>query len=283
MRLHANLNELRGVVIDMDGTIYVGETLFPWTMTFLDVLEEAGIHRLFLTNNSAESTAEYAVKLRRMGIPVDETEVLTAGWATIHYLKTDTPHRRIYLLGTSGLRREFEQGGLTVVNDIETDVLSDAPDAVVLGFDMTITYRRIRSAAELIQAGTPFIATHPDPVCPKENGLIPDCGSMIELLVPAAGKRPFIIGKPHSRMVDAALARLGTTREQTAIIGDLLPTDMQMARQNGLMGILVLSGETSKQDVENCEFTPDLVVQNAGEFASLLRAEIDARRQPVSG
>lgn len=156
------------------------------------------------------------------------------------------------------------------------------PDAVVLGFDMTITYRRIRAAAELIQAGVPFIATHPDPVCPKENGLVPDCGSMIELLVPAAGKRPLIIGKPHSRMVDAALTRLGTTREQTAIIGDLLLTDMRMARENGLMGILVLSGETSKQDVENSACSPDLVLQNAGEFASLLRSAMEGRRLPVS-
>ena len=283
MTLHKNLSDLRGIIIDMDGTIYVGETPFPWTMTFLDALEEAGIGRLFLTNNSAESTAEYAAKLRRMNIPVDETEVLTAGWATIHYLKTETPYRRIYLIGTPGLRREFEQGGLMVVNDIETDALSEAPDAVVLGFDMTITYRRIRKAAELIQAGVPFIATHPDQVCPKENGLIPDCGSMIELLVPAAGRRPLVVGKPHGRMVDAALARLGTTREQTAVIGDLLPTDMKMARENGLLGILVLSGETSREDVKNSELTPDLVVQHAGEFATRLRTAINAGRQPVSG
>ena len=283
MTLHKNLGDLRGIIIDMDGTIYVGETPFPWTMTFLDALEEAGIDRLFLTNNSAESTAEYAAKLRRMNIPVDETEVLTAGWATIHYLRTETPYRRIYLIGTPGLRREFEQGGLMVVNDVETDVLSEAPDAVVLGFDMTITYRRIRKAAELIQAGAPFIATHPDQVCPKENGLIPDCGSMIELLVPAAGRRPLVVGKPHGRMVDAALARLGTTRAQTAIIGDLLPTDMKMARENGLMGVLVLSGETSREDVKNSELTPDLVVQHAGEFATRLRAAIEAERQPVSG
>ena len=113
--------------------------------------------------------------------------------------------------------------------------------------------------------------------------MVPDCGSMIELLAPATGRRPLIVGKPHSRMVDAALSRLRTTAEQTAVIGDLLPTDMKMARENGLLGILVLSGETSREDVENSELTPDLVVQHAGEFATRLRAAIDAGRQPVSG
>ncbi len=274
MNSNVKVNDIRGIVIDMDGTVYIGEQLFPWTVKFLNALEEAGIRRLFLTNNSAESTAEYATKLLRLGIPVDESEVLTAGWATIHYLKTETPYRRIYLLGTPGLRQEFEEGGLTVVNNDGAELEADDPDAVVLGFDMTITYQRIRTASELIQKGVPYIATHPDQICPKENGMIPDCGSMIELLAPATGQRPLIVGKPHRRMVDAALSRLGTTAEQTAIIGDLLPTDMKMAQDNGLMGILVLSGETSREDLENSPITPSLLVENAGELAELLHAGV---------
>lgn len=270
MTKNADLSQIRGIVIDMDGTIYIGEQLFPWTERFLKSLDDAGIKRLFLTNNSAESTAEYAAKLRRLGVPVEERGVLTAGWATIHYLLSETSHRRIYLVGTPGLREEFEQNGLTVMNGDGADFEGEMPDAVVLGFDMTITYARIRKAATLIQDGVPFIATHPDQVCPKEDGIVPDCGSMIELLAPATGQRPMIIGKPHSRMVDAALSRLGTTAKQTAVIGDLLPTDMKMAQDNGLTGILVLSGETSADQLEGSPITPSLVVENAGDLADLI-------------
>ncbi len=274
MKSKANVSTIRGIIIDMDGTIYIGEQLFPWTVKFLNALEKTGIRRLFITNNSAESTAEYTSKLRRLGVPVAENEVLTAGWATIHYLNSETPYRRIYLLGTAGLSQEFEEGGLTVVNKNGAEIEGDEPDAVVLGADLTLTYPRIQTATRLIQKGIPYIATHPDLVCPTENGLIPDCGSMIELLAPATGQFPLIIGKPHSRIVNAALSRLGTTREQTAIIGDLLPTDMKMAQDNGLMGILVLSGETSREVLDGNAVTPSLVVENTGEFAELLLEEL---------
>ena len=271
MKSEESLDHIRGAIIDMDGTIYIGEQLFPWTMRFLKSLEKAGIRRLFLTNNSAESTAEYASKLRRLGIPVEDSEILTAGWATIHYIKTETTYQRIYLVGTPSLRKEFEEGGLTIVNGDSAEYEGEEPDAVVLGFDMTITYARIRKAAELIQNGIPYIATHPDQICQKETGNVPDCGSMIELLAPATGKRPLIIGKPHSRMVDAALSRLSTTAAQTAVIGDLLPTDMKMAEENGLTGILVMSGETSRKGLEESSVSPNLVVENTGELADLLK------------
>ncbi len=271
MKSAENLDHIRGVIIDMDGTIYIGEQLFPWTMKFLASLEKAGIRRLFLTNNSAKSTAEYASKLRRLGINLKDSEILTAGWATMHYIKSETSYQRIYLVGTPGLRKELEEGGLTVVNGDCAEYEGEKPDAVVLGFDMSITYARIRKAEELIQQGIPYIATHPDQICPTESGNLPDCGSMIELLVPATGRRPLIIGKPNTRMVDAALSRLSTSASQTAVIGDLLPTDMKMAEENGLTGILVMSGETSREDLENSTVIPDLVFRNTGELADMLQ------------
>ena len=271
MKSAENLDHIRGVIIDMDGTIYIGEQLFPWTMKFLASLEKAGIRRLFLTNNSAKSTAEYASKLRRLGINLKDSEILTAGWATMHYIKSETSYQRIYLVGTPGLRKELEEGGLTVVNGDCAEYEGEKPDAVVLGFDMSITYARIRKAAELIQQGIPYIATHPDQICPTESGNLPDCGSMIELLVPATGRRPLIIGKPNTRMVDAALSRLSTSASQTAVIGDLIPTDMKMAEENGLTGILVMSGETSREDLENSTVIPDLVFENTGELADMLQ------------
>ncbi len=271
MKSAENLDHIRGVIIDMDGTIYIGEQLFPWTMKFLASLEKAGIRRLFLTNNSAKSTAEYASKLRRLGINLKDSEILTAGWATMHYIKSETSYQRISLVGTPGLRKELEEGGLTVVNGDCAEYEGEKPDAVVLGFDMSITYARIRKAAELIQQGIPYIATHPDQICPTESGNLPDCGSMIELLVPATGRHPLIIGKPNTRMVDAALSRLSTSASQTAVIGDLLPTDMKMAEENGLTGILVMSGETSREDLENSTVIPDLVFENTGELADMLQ------------
>ena len=269
-----DLRKLRGVMLDLDGTLYLGGSLFAETPAFLDELEARGIARLFLTNNSSRNTEQYLRKLQSFGIPAQEGEVLHSGWAAMHYLKSQTGHRRVYLLGTPGLCAEFEAEGFEVVNPTGAG-LDGAPriepDVVVIGFDKTLTYERIERAAAYLDAGKPYIATHPDLTCPTETGFIPDTGSMIEMFATATGRRPTVIGKPEAPMVEAALRRLGTEPETTAMVGDRLTTDMRMAEKNGLISVLVLSGETKRHHLETLPTQPDFVLENIGEFTELLR------------
>ncbi len=265
--MKAELRRIRAFILDLDGTLYLGKQLFPQTPRFLEVLRTKELRRLFLTNNSSRSTVQYLAKLQDMNIPAIDSEILTSGFATIHYLKKETSHRCIYLLGTPGLCSEFEEHGLEVLGDNHAD---REPDAVVLGFDLTLTYKRLEKAARFLLAGVPYYATHPDRVCPTETGPIPDTGSMIELLAAATDRRPIVIGKPEQTMIDAALGRLGTEPQETAMVGDRIYTDMLMAQDGGLMSILVLSGETKREDLDSIESQPDLVVEHVGELAGLL-------------
>ena len=261
------LKSIRAVLLDLDGTLYLSGRLFPETLGFLGQLKARGIRSLFLTNNSSRGTPEYVRKLHGMGINADPQEILTSGWATIHHILSETPYRILYLLGTPGLRAEFEEAGLQIIDDSDAQT---EPDAVVIGFDTTLTYQRIQTFAGWLLAGKPYLATHPDVSCPMDPFPIPDTGSMIEMFATATGRRPYVIGKPEPPMVRAALDRLGALPTETAMIGDRLQTDMRMARENGLLAVLVLTGMTQRGDLDSSEVQPDVVLENVGDFAALL-------------
>ena len=251
--------DIEGFLLDLDGTLYLGRNTFPWTAHFLDVLRSLGKRRLFLTNNSSKSTLDYIRSLGEHGISAAAEEILTSGYATIRYLKRETDIQSLYLLGTPSLEKEFRAAGF--------ETQSDEPQAVLLGFDTTLTYAKLEQASRLLRAGLPYFATHADRVCPTERGPIPDAGSMIALLETATGRRPTVLGKPNAPMVEAALERLGTPRECTAMVGDRLYTDMKMAQNHGLISILVFSGETTGGDYEKSDVKVDFVFENVGEMA----------------
>lgn len=258
------LDDIRAFLMDMDGTVYLGPRLLSGAEGFFRLLDRRGVPYLFFTNNSSADRTLYQEKLRELGLDVDAEQIITSGEATALYLTTCTDYRRIYVLGTPSLEDEFRNAGLTLA---EADV-----DAVVLGFDKTLTYAKLERACHLIRGGTPWIATHPDLVCPTERGPIPDCGSMIALIEKATGARPTVIGKPEPLMVDMAMKKLpeGLTRDHVAIVGDRLYTDMQMGRRSGLVTILVLSGETTEDDLRSARQTPDYVVESIRELAAEL-------------
>jgi HAD superfamily hydrolase (TIGR01457 family) len=246
----------------MDGTLYLGERLFEGVPAFLQRLRESRRRYLFFTNNSSRDAREYAKKLTRLGIAAAPEEVITSGEATVAYLIGDAGVRRAYVLGTASFEREVASGG------IELD--SRQPQAVVLGFDLTLTYEKISTACRFIRAGVPFVATHPDLNCPTEEGPIPDCGAMTAMITAATGVEPVVIGKPNRYMVDAALARLGGKPENTAIVGDRLYTDMEMGYRGGLRTVLVLSGETTEADLAAAPRKPDLVIPSVSALTPLL-------------
>lgn len=268
------LSHLRCFLLDLDGTLYLGSRLFDGTRPFLAALRRTGRRYLFLTNNSSYSTEEYCEKLRRFGIDAAPDDVFSSTRATIGYLR-EQKMNRIYALATPAVEREFSAAGFELADDT-----ADTVDAVVLTFDKTLTYGKLLAASRLLLRGVPFIATHPDRVCPTESEPIPDCGAMIELLRSATGRKPVVIGKPSAHMAAAALAALHATADETAMVGDRIYTDMKMAQDAGLTGILVLSGEATRAQAEEAGLTQHpkmMVCADVAELARRLETEERAR------
>ena len=186
--LMERLCRIRHVALDMDGTIYMGMSLFPYTQAFLHGLKEQGIGYSFLTNNPSKSIADYLHKLDTLGIRASRDEMYTTALATIDYIKTHHPAaKRLFLLGTPSMISEFEAAGFESCADSADDV----PDVIVAAFDMTLRYERLCRAAWWIKQGVPYIATNPDRVCPTDQPtVLVDCGSICACLEHATGRRP---------------------------------------------------------------------------------------------
>ena len=267
--LKQRLAGIRHVALDMDGTIYMGNALFPFTIPFLRRLREMGITYSFLTNNPSKSLDDYLLKLHKMGIEATEEEMYTTTVATIDYLKAHYPSaRRLFLLGTPSMISQFEKAGYISTADSADDV----PDVVIAAFDMSLVYSRLCRAAWWIAQGLPYIATNPDRVCPtNERTVLVDCGSICRCLEHATGRRPEItLGKPDPNMLIGIEQQKQLRPEQIAMVGDRIYTDIEMARNAHAFGVLVLSGETTLEVAQAAPHQPDLIVENIGELGSLL-------------
>lgn len=268
--LMRRLGRIRHVALDMDGTIYMGGSLFPWTKGFLAGLRELGIGYSFLTNNPSKSIADYLDRLASMGIEATREEMYTTALATIDYLREHHPQaRRLFLLGTPSMISEFEAAGYVST----ADSAEDRPDAVVVAFDMTLVYGRLCRAAWWVQQGLPYIATNPDRVCPTDlPTVLVDCGSICAAIEHATGRRPDItLGKPDPNMLTGILTRHGLRPDEIAMVGDRIYTDIEMAHNAGATGVLVLSGETTLSTAETAARQPHLIAEHIGVLGRLIR------------
>lgn len=253
--------------MDMDGTIYLGNQPLPGAREWLSLLESQGLAYYFLTNNSSRSKIEYSQKLTKMGLPVPQDKIMTSGEATAIYLQKNYPGASLYIVGTPPLEQEFARHGFRLTND--------DPDVAVLGFDTTLTYAKLWKLCDLVVAGKPYIATHPDINCPTENGFKPDIGSMIELVAASTGRRPdVIVGKPNEPIVSALAEKSGFPVKAHCMIGDRLYTDIALGKW-GITTALVLSGETKAEDLTGSEFQPDFIVQDIAEMTVLLQQALE--------
>jgi HAD superfamily hydrolase (TIGR01450 family) len=262
-----DLAKIRHVVLDMDGTIYLGGTLLPHTLPFLSNLQRLGIGHSYVTNNCSRGRAEYVEHLAEIGIAAPADAILTSAHATIHHLNTQLPGaKRLFVLGTPGLDDDFRLAGFEIVND--------RPDVVVVGFDTALTYDGLAQTAYWISRGLPYFATHPDRVCPTDRPIVlPDCAAICALLETATGRKPDAVpGKPNPMMLETVFAKHNLRPQQVALVGDRLYTDMRMARDAGAVAVLTLTGETKQADVDRCPEgqRPDLIVKDLGEFGQLL-------------
>ncbi|HRT58262.1 MAG TPA: HAD-IIA family hydrolase [Candidatus Paceibacterota bacterium] len=269
------LRALQHVALDMDGTIYSGGTLFPFTIPFLQLLEEMGIGYTFLTNNSSRSTSDYLAHLEKIGIKASQDQLYTSTQATIEHLEQELPDlKRLFVLGTASMRQEMVEAGFMLTED----TAEDEPDAVVVGFDTGLVYRRLCRAAYWIKQGKYFIATHPDRICPTDQPtVLVDCGAICAALKEATGRGPdMTLGKPDPCMIRGILHRHALRPGQLAMVGDRLYTDVAMARRAGAFGVLVLTGETTAEQAAKHSPAPDLIVSGLDELGERLR---EARRR----
>ena len=258
------IKQARCFLLDMDGTFYLGDQLLPGALEFIALLEQRGIGYLFLTNNSSRNRSDYAGKLRRLGLELPESKIFTSGEATAIYLKKRKPGARLYVVGTPALESEFQHHGFLLT--------PDQPDFAVLGFDTTLTYEKIWKLCDLVTAGVPYIATHPDINCPTETGFMPDIGAMMALVATSTNRRPdVIIGKPNAPIVEALVEKLGLPVEALCMVGDRLYTDIALGK-TGLSTVLVLSGETRPEDIAASPFQPDVVLQNLAHLVQEMEA-----------
>ena len=269
--MNKQLGDIRHVALDMDGTIYSGSTLFDSTLPFLAVLRELGIGHTFLTNNSSKSAEDYLARLRQIGIAATPDQLYTSTQATIEHLRQHLPAvRRLFVLGTASMSRELEGAGFALTADSATD----EPDGVLAGFDTELTFSRLCRAAYWIKKGKPFVATHPDRVCPTDQPtVLVDCGAICAALEQAAGRGPdVVLGKPDPGMLRGILSRHALAPRQLAMVGDRLYTDMAMAHRAGALGVLVLTGETTAAQGASHSPAPGLVVSGLAELGERLRA-----------
>lgn len=269
--MNKRLRRIKHVALDMDGTIYRGTTLFEFTNPFLSLLKNLGICYTFLTNNSSKSVQDYVAHLGALGVDSTADQFFTSTNATIEFLHEEMPLiRRLFILGTSSMGAEFFNSGFSLANDDA----ADEPDAVVVGFDTNLTYSRLCRAAYWIKQGKPFIASHPDRVCPTdEPTVLVDCGSVCAALAEATARKPdAVLGKPDPRMLRGLLHRNELKPDQLAMVGDRLYTDVAMAHRAGAMSVLVLSGEATAEESARYSPLPDFVVPGIAEFGEQLRA-----------
>lgn len=241
-------------LLDMDGTIFLGNELIDGAMEFLETIKEKGKRYIFLTNNSSKNKISYVEKLSKLGIQADKEEIFTSGEATTRYLKRQKEGARIYLLGTPALEEEFELEGFQIVKDRH-----QAVDYVVLGFDTTLTYEKLWGACEYIASGVEYIATHPDFNCPLPNdAFMPDAGAMAALIEASTGIKPKVIGKPNKEVVESIADKYGLDKSGMVMVGDRLYTDVQTGINAGITAVVVFSGETKAEEYEVSSIRADL-------------------------
>ena len=257
--LDESLDGIAAVFLDLDGTIYLGDGLIEGASQFLDRLEQHGIRRFFLSNNSSKSVSQYLEKLRGMGIVATEGEILLSTHDLISWLSNEGVVDT-FLVGTEGMREMLESSGFTTA--------SDNPEYVVLGYDTEINYDKLATSSIHLHNGVPMVASHPDMVCPSPDGGLPDTGAYMALFEATTGVGPkHVCGKPNKGMILHKIKEIGIKPSNCAMVGDRLYTDMEMADRAGVHGILVLSGEATRDDLDESILKPSLVVDSV---ASLL-------------
>src|SRR5574342_96014 len=252
------MKKYKGYLIDLDGTMYRGSERIEAASDFVKRLIEAEIPYLFVTNNSSRTPAQVAEKLRSFDIPTTEEQVFTTSQATANYIYEQKPDATVYVIGEEGIQTAIEEKGLQFAGE-------DA-DFVVSGIDRGITYEKLAVGCLAVRNGATFISTNGDIAIPTERGLLPGNGSLTSVISVSTQTKPIFIGKPESVIMEQALKVLGTTKEETLMVGDNYDTDILAGMNAGMDTLLVHTGVTSVEKLTEYDVQPTHVVHSLTEW-----------------
>ncbi|SFI87361.1 TIGR01457 family HAD-type hydrolase [Thermoflavimicrobium dichotomicum] len=252
------MKKYEGYLIDLDGTLYRGSEMIPDAVEFIKRLQQAERRYLYLTNNSSRLPEQVAERLRAFGFPAKPEQVYTSALATANYLKEELSSPYVYVIGEEGLKRAIEEAGCTLTEN--------NPEVVVVGIDRQFTYEKMKKASLFIRQGAQLIGSNPDKALPTEIGLLPGAGSLIAAIATATGVKPLIIGKPEPIILRYALEKLGSSPENTLIIGDNLETDILAGVNSQIDTLLVYSGVTTPEMYEHSSISATYQVASLSEW-----------------
>jgi arabinose operon protein AraL len=270
------LAKIDGFIFDLDGTLYLGDSVLPGAVKTLQTLRQMGKQVLFITNKPLFSRQHYAAKLTGLGISATPEEVITSGYVLGYHLSKSSPGLRLYVIGEENLKSELKGFGLNVLEEfVDQDpgdvIIPYGVDAVIVAFDRTLTYRKLNTAYQALQRGAVFMATNPDRACPMPGGEIPDAGGTIAALETMTDRKvELLAGKPSNLMIQVVLQHFGLPAERCLLVGDRLQTDIAMGKAAGMSTALVLSGVTTQQEAEEAVPGPEIILQNVGDLMSSL-------------
>ena len=260
------VKSIRLFLFDMDGTLWLGDKLFPWTAELLETIKKTDRKYLFMTNNSSRSVEDYVKKAEKLGIKAGKDDFITSSQVTAEYLRGQYKGSKLYVCGTESLKSELRKYGFEVTENV------DGADCLVMGNDTELTFKKLDDISRILtQKDIPYIATNPDKVCPTEYGYVPDCGSVCDMIFNATGKQPVFIGKPEPEMPLAAMRMTGFGKNETAVVGDRIYTDIKSGLNAGIKTVLVMSGETTKEILAASSDKPDIVLNDCGEILEIIR------------
>ena len=265
MRHPLALEDVRALIVDIDGTLFRGALPLPGLLRFFTFLRSRCLPVVVVSNNATKTAAEYQRRLADQGVQIDADRILTAAAATASYLQAELgAGASLYVVGEPALKDALRQAGFVVLKDA-----SQAADAVVVGGDSMLTYDKLKHAALLLQGSARFVGTNPDLLCPTDEGLVPEAGATLAALQAATGIAPTVVGKPAQPLFDLAVEKLGSRRNETAIVGDRLETDIYGGQQAGLRTVLVTSGIDDEGTIRQKGIEPDLVVTDLNMLVDL--------------
>ena len=259
---------IRGVLLDLDGTVYLGKTEVPGATAFIGLLKDEGIRTLFVTNRANRTPERICAQLREYGITCECEDILTSAQAAARHIGRGS----VYYIGEEGLRQALEEQGLTITDD--------EPNYVVVGFDRTFNYEKLETACRCIRHGATFIATNPDNGLSTEHGITPGTGALVAAVAAGSGTEPLVIGKPQKRLFDIALGTTGLAAEEVIAVGDNLQTDIAAGASAGIRTALILTGLSKRADLERADVPPTWVVDNYNDLTAIVVAE---NRHPPDG
>ncbi|MFC1498151.1 HAD-IIA family hydrolase [Verrucomicrobiota bacterium] len=251
---------IKAILLDLDGTVYWGTKEVPGAGRFITNMRKKGIRCMFVTNRANRTRPRICQQLQEYGIPCEPEDIITSALATVQHLKKGST----YFIGEEGMKQAIEESQMTIDEE--------SPNYVIVSYDRTVDYEKIKKACNLIHKGAKFIATNPDRGLKTQDGISPGTGSIVAAVSAGCGVEPLIIGKPEKLIIEMALEQLDVPRDDVILVGDNIETDVPAGQKAGLRTALLLGGISVLQDIDNAPFQPTWIVENYEELEQIIAA-----------